>query len=93
MFSSFYQTPIDLIKTKLQTQVFQKQINPGLIPKYVNVRECVRHTINKYGFFSLWRGLTGTIIRNIPANSLYFPGSTYYYSVFIFLMLSSSSSV
>jgi solute carrier family 25 carnitine/acylcarnitine transporter 20/29 len=52
----------------------------------VNVRECVRHTINKYGFFSLWRGLTGTIIRNIPANSLYFPGSTHYCSVFIFLM-------
>ncbi|RYH15214.1 hypothetical protein EON65_32125 [archaeon] len=65
---------MDLLKTKLQVQIFKSRSNPYVVPRYRTVGECARFIVQHYGFCTLWRGLSGTIIRNIPANALFFPG-------------------
>jgi solute carrier family 25 carnitine/acylcarnitine transporter 20/29 len=68
---SFIECPIDLIKTKLQIQIYNNNLN---IPSsYNSMSGCVRYNISKYGIRSLFQGLQGTLIRNIPANALFFP--------------------
>ena len=62
------------MKTKLQIQIFQQQLNPNYVPKYTNVRNCIQYIYGQRGVRSVWRGLTGTVVRNIPANALFFPG-------------------
>jgi len=45
------------------------------IARYVEVPLTVVHFVFlRSGVKSLWQGLTATIIRNIPANALFFPG-------------------
>lgn len=70
---SFIETPIDLIKTKLQIQIFNLKLNPSFKPEFVTTKQCIIYTIMKYKLPSLWQGLQGTLIRNIPANALFFP--------------------
>ena len=70
---NIFQTPIDLIKTKLQIQVFARRLNPNQKPKYRNVMDCVRYTVTTHGIKAIWQGLTATMIRNIPANAVFFP--------------------
>lgn len=48
-------------------------MNPNYVPKYTNVTDCVKYVRSHHGTQALWRGLSGTIIRNIPANALFFP--------------------
>ena len=69
---SFIETPIDLIKTKLQICVFGG--NKGK-PKYSSVAECVTYLTQKNGVRSLWQGLGATMVRNVPANAVFFPVS------------------
>jgi len=71
---AFIETPIDLIKTKLQTQIFLQRLDAKCKPQYSNVRGCIKYISNKHGIRALWQGLMSTIIRNVPANSLFFPG-------------------
>lgn len=70
---AFIESPIDFIKTRLQCQIFEQQQNSSFKPKYRTVIECVKYKINNYGFMSLYRGFWGTMIRNVPANSVFFP--------------------
>jgi len=42
-------------------------------PQYKTTFQCFLHTIRTNGILSLWQGWTGTAIRNIPANALFFP--------------------
>lgn len=68
---SFIECPIDLIKTKLQIQIHNNNINKN--SSYSSMTGCVKYTISNYGIRSLFQGLQGTLIRNIPANALFFP--------------------
>eukprot|EP01038_Epipyxis_sp_PR26KG_P009501 gene9501-12799_t len=70
---AFIETPIDLLKTKLQIQIFGSRLNPSIKPKYSTVFECGKYIINTNGVKGLWQGLSATTIRNIPANALFFP--------------------
>lgn len=72
---SFIEAPIDLIKTKLQIQVFGPKLTPLNVkaPIYSTVLGCVKHTVGVHGVSALWQGLGATIIRNIPANAMFFP--------------------
>lgn len=53
---SFIETPIDLLKIKLQTQIFLERIDPNYKPQYKNVYECMKHITKKYGMKGLWQG-------------------------------------
>ena len=75
-FIASIEAPIDLVKTKLQTQIFGSKLNPEKFKKipYSTVRGCIKYTIQNHGLKALWQGYFATVIRNIPANSLFFPG-------------------
>jgi solute carrier family 25 carnitine/acylcarnitine transporter 20/29 len=66
---SAIETPIDLVKTKLQIQVFR----PASETKYTNVTQACRWITTNYGARALWQGWSATAIRNIPANAVFFP--------------------
>lgn len=70
---SVIEAPIDLVKTKMQIQIFSTRLNPSHPPLYTGVLGCVRHTVHSYGLKGLWQGWSATAIRNIPANGLFFP--------------------
>eukprot|EP01041_Mallomonas_annulata_P002206 gene2207-4293_t len=73
LFISVIETPIDLIKTKLQIQIFSHRLNPGYKPLYNTVGSCVQYVYSTYGLRGLWQGWSGTVIRNVPANGMFFP--------------------
>jgi len=72
---SAVETPIDLVKTKLQIQVFYKKVGytGKSLARYSTVSECVRFIASKHGAAALWQGWTATAIRNVPANGVFFP--------------------
>ena len=49
-------------------------MNPIYIPKYSSIYTFFNYTVKTHGLKAMWQGLSATIIRNIPANSLFFPG-------------------
>jgi solute carrier family 25 carnitine/acylcarnitine transporter 20/29 len=70
---SFVETPIDLIKTKLQIQVFENSRTSTVtssssrrLHATTSVLNCTLNIINKYGARGLWQGWSATAIRNIP---------------------------
>mmetsp|Transcript_22286 Transcript_22286/g.22459 ORF Transcript_22286/g.22459 Transcript_22286/m.22459 type:complete len:344 (+) Transcript_22286:238-1269(+) len=69
---SFIETPIDLIKTKLQIQIFKQTNNPYYRPVYNNASNCTMHMLKTYGIRALWQGWAATMIRNVPANGCFF---------------------
>ena len=72
---AFIETPIDLVKTKLQTGIIRKRLNPSEQPLYSSVRECVSHVYRRHGWRGVYQGFPSTVIRNVPANALFFPVS------------------
>ena len=66
------QTPIDLVKTKLQIQIFSAK--HSVQPSYSSVSGCLQYIVGRHGWRALWQGWTGTLFRNVPANALFFPG-------------------
>jgi solute carrier family 25 carnitine/acylcarnitine transporter 20/29 len=70
---SFIESPIDLVKTKLQVQIFNLQQDSRFKPKFHTVRTCISFLLRQHGVTSLWQGLPSTIIRNVPANAMFFP--------------------
>ena len=71
---AFIETPIDLVKTKVQTQIFLQALDPQYKAKYNTEYAFYKYIKSKYGIKALWQGLSPTIVRNIPANALFFPG-------------------
>mgnify|MGYP000297515155 CR=1 FL=1 len=67
------ETPIDLIKTKLQTQIIKRQLSVTYSAPYGDVRSCVKFLYKKYGIRGLYQGFKATVIRNVPANAMFFP--------------------
>lgn len=54
--------PIDMIKTKIQTDNFQNPIYKGMV-------DCLRSTYRANGIRGLYKGLSPCILRAVPANS------------------------
>jgi len=81
---SFVETPIDVVKTKLQIQIFASKFELGgagtaarvpvpAQPPFNSFSTCVAHIVRTHGPRALYQGLSATILRNIPANALFFP--------------------
>ena len=60
------ETPIDLVKTQLQTQVFQEK------PAFTSLPQTVRFVTSTNGLLGVYQGFLPTLARNIPAVSCYF---------------------
>jgi len=69
---AFIECPIDFVKTKLQIQIFEAKRNPTFVPSFTTVSQCIQYFVKSHGWRSLYQGLSGTIIRNIPANAVFF---------------------
>ncbi|KAI9007724.1 mitochondrial carrier domain-containing protein [Hyaloraphidium curvatum] len=54
--------PLDLVKTRLQQEH----------PRKGTIVQTVKSIVRQSGLSGLWRGLTPTIIRNVPGTSMYF---------------------
>lgn len=73
---SFIETPIDLVKTKLQIQIFQSSAwhaSAKSSSPINSVYGCAQHIVKHHGMKGLWQGWAATALRNIPANALFFP--------------------
>jgi len=71
---SFVETPIDLCKTRLQTQTCSSLLCPESKPLFTTVCGFLKHRVYRHGVASLWQGWTATVIRNVPANAMLYPG-------------------
>jgi len=67
------ETPIDIIKTKLQTFTMKQKINPGYQAPFHNTTTCISFILRKYGVSGLYQAASATLYRNIPANAVFFP--------------------
>ena len=78
---AFIETPIDLIKTKMQIQGINfasgtaastsSSSSSGAASS--SVTAAVRSVLAQHGPRGLFQGLSATMIRNVPANALFFP--------------------
>lgn len=62
-------------KTKMQIQVIRAKSGSGAATgaiAYRNVFHAGYVIISSYGFRAAYQGVTGTLLRNIPANGIYF---------------------
>jgi solute carrier family 25 carnitine/acylcarnitine transporter 20/29 len=76
---SLIETPVDLFKIKLQSQVGKGE--------YEGVIDCGRKVIARYGWRGAYQGFIPTILRNVPAFGLYF-----YFSEFGFRLINPPTS-
>ncbi len=58
-------SPVELLKVRLQVQDHKNK-------KYKNIFDCAIKTVKTDGFAGLYRGLTATILREIPSFAGYF---------------------
>ncbi|GMH98742.1 hypothetical protein TrST_g13635 [Triparma strigata] len=72
-FISILENPIDVIKTKLQVLIMKEKVNKSYQKPFHDTPSCVRFLVNKYGVSGLFHGFTATMIRNVPANAVFFP--------------------
>lgn len=63
---AFVESPVDLFKTQLQTQVFKEK------PTFTTFAGCVKHVVRNHGMAGVFQGLPATICRNMVAVSMYF---------------------
>jgi len=70
---SFVESPIDFIKSQIQTQIFAEKSSTGSSSvKYKGVADCAKQIYTQRGVLGLFQGLVPTILRDIPAVSCYF---------------------
>jgi len=55
--------PVELVRTKMQSQKMA----------FFEVRKAVSKTVGAEGVFSLWKGFTATVLRDVPFSALYWP--------------------
>lgn len=67
---SFAEGPIDFYKSQMQVQAIKHAENPTL--KQPSMGETVKTSIRLNGIRGPFQGLSGTLLRNIPANAVYF---------------------
>lgn len=64
VFAATVISPLELIRTKLQSEQLT----------YQQLRIAVRSTIRQDGLLSLWRGLSPTLLRDVPFSAIYWLG-------------------
>lgn len=62
---AFVESPADLFKAKLQTQYAGSS-------QYRGVFDCAKQIASKFGLRGVYQGLSATLVRNVPANAVYF---------------------
>lgn len=67
MIVSAVESPVDLIKAKMQTQY-----GSGASAQYKSTFDCFKQVVGNYGIRGIYQGLGATLLRNIPANIMYF---------------------
>jgi len=67
---AFVEGPVDLFKVKMQIQYKTASATAG--PKYTSVFDVAIKLFKNNGFRGIYQGLGATIIRDVPANGLYF---------------------
>ncbi|XP_054162278.1 probable mitochondrial glutathione transporter SLC25A40 [Oppia nitens] len=60
-------SPLEMIRTKMQS----KRLS------YLQLSEAVLNLLRTQGFFSLWRGLSATIMRDVPFSCIYWANYEY----------------
>lgn len=65
---SLIESPIDLFKTQLQTQIYQSREKQ----KFHSFATCVSYITRNYGIRGIYQGFVSTLIRNIPCVAMYF---------------------
>lgn len=86
----FVESPMDLFKSQMQYQIFEKQANPkSFNPEFKGVIDCCSKVVKHYGLRGFYQGLGPTIYRDMLAVCFYFgsyewmrrkflkPGQTY----------------
>ncbi len=63
---TFVETPIDLFKSQLQTQVFRSQ------PLFTTFPASLRYVWRESGVRGCYQGMTSTFVRTVPASAFYF---------------------
>lgn len=61
VFAASFVSPIELVRTKMQSKKLS----------YCEIGQGVKNLIQHQGFFSMWRGLGPTILRDVPFSSIY----------------------
>ncbi|KAK9807203.1 hypothetical protein WJX73_008197 [Symbiochloris irregularis] len=69
--ASFTEGPIDFYKSQVQYQIIKTQTDSAYKPAFTSVFQCVRQTLSINGVKGPFQGLGATILRNVPANSVY----------------------
>ncbi|KAJ2964688.1 hypothetical protein NQZ79_g461 [Umbelopsis isabellina] len=71
---AFFNCPVELLKVKLQTQSSAGVIgaNGQLEPAYKGVIDCGVRTARANGFMGLYRGMSITLLRDVPSFASYF---------------------
>ena len=64
--STFVETPIDLFKSQLQTQIFRAN------PAFTTFPQCLRHIWATSGLRGCYQGMGSTFLRTTPATACYF---------------------
>lgn len=67
---SFAEGPIDFYKSQMQVQAIKAAENPAL--KQPSMAETVKTSVRLNGVRGPFQGLGATLLRNIPANAVYF---------------------
>jgi len=66
---SFFTSPAELVKTQLQVQGMKGKIASG---KQYSMHEIFKRIYTNYGVRGIYKGLTVTIVRDMPAFAVYF---------------------
>ncbi|PRW60530.1 mitochondrial carrier [Chlorella sorokiniana] len=69
--AAFAESPIDFYKSQIQVQIIRAKSDPAYKPPYTSVLDCVKSTLRISGARGPFQGLSATLLRNAPANSVY----------------------
>jgi solute carrier family 25 (mitochondrial carnitine/acylcarnitine transporter), member 20/29 len=56
---------------QVQVQIIRSKADPAYKPPFTNIVDCVRQSFAHNGLRAPFQGLGATLVRNIPANSVY----------------------